>query len=125
VEDMAKKSKFNASIGVTEQTLHTLTELKIDARVRSLDELLNVLIADYLKGHVSGYDVIDQAGWKANEIANKMMTERPPVGMDELVKTEVALLKRQLEVAKEMQRLHNLRRESETKSAPGAIPESE
>jgi|GEM_PF-6965351 len=122
---MAKKSKFNASIGVTEQTLHTLTELKIDARVRSLDELLNVLIADYLKGHVSGYDVIDQAGWKANEIANKMMTERPPVGMDELVKTEVALLKRQLEVAKEMQRLHNLRRESETKSAPGAIPESE
>jgi len=122
---MAKKSKFNASIGVTEQTLHTLTELKIDARVRSLDQLLNVLIADYLKGHVSGYDVIDKAGWKANEIANKMMAEKPPVSMNELIKTEAALLKRQLEIVQEIQRLHDLRRTNENGLQPGAIPESE
>jgi hypothetical protein len=122
---MTKKRKFDASIGVTEQTLRTLTELKIDARLRSLDELLNLLIADYLKGQLSGYDVIDKAGWKANEIANKMMEEKPPVGMSELVKTEAALLKRELEIVREIQRLHDLRRTDEIKLQLGTIPEPE
>ena len=115
---MAKKRKFDASVGITEETRRTLLELKIDARLNSMDALINMLITDYNKGHISGNQAMNGAAAKVNEITSKMEAERPPVSISEYWKTETALIKREGELLKEIQRLHNLRQSNESGLQP-------